>query len=267
MALSTISLLEAAALAQGCFRAPSCTFASQVVPPTRPHLRSPCAVISFLSCWGISLARLHVGRLRGGSWSLLSGSTCLKPCSSGRFAPACCWQLLPVLWPAALRLVASQLDATLDCPVTRFRTAQQSLLAWRMWTVGRDLRLFPQCREAACIVAYCTRVVRQLVGQLNPALPAVALLDTYGWDVDIARMYRLPPLSRLYRCPADYYDHVQDRVSVAPRSVGLHTRRQLQDAFADMPLQLPHWLGLPLQLRPELLPLLGCLAAWFHTKC
>ena len=151
-------------------------------------------------------------------------------------APACCWQLPPVLWPAALRLVASQLDATIGCPVTRFRSAQQSSLAWRMWTVGRDLRLFPQCREAACIAAYCTQVVRQLVGPLNPALPAGALLDTYGWDIDIARMYRLPPLSRLYRCPADYYDHVQDRVSVAPRSVALHTRRQLQDAFADMPL-------------------------------
>ena len=101
-------------------------------------------------------------------------------------AHACCWQLPPVPWPAALCLVACQLDATIGCPVTRFRSAQQSSLAWRMWT-GRNLRLFPQCREAACIAAaYCTQVVRQLVGPLDPALPALAMLDTYGWDVDSA---------------------------------------------------------------------------------
>ena len=50
-----------------------------------------------------------------------------------------------------------------------------------------------------------------------------------------------------------------------PRSVGLHTRRQLQDAFNDMPLQLPTWLSWPLHLRPELLPLLACLTAWFQA--
>ena len=114
-----------------------------------------------------------------------------------------------------------------------FRSAQQSSLAWRMWTVGQDLRLFPQCRKAACIAAYCTQVVRQLVGPVDPAMPAVASLDTYGWDVAIARMYWLPPLWRLYRSPEYFYDHVQDRVSVVSRSVGLHTRRQLQDAFAS----------------------------------
>ena len=32
-------------------------------------------------------------------------------------------------------------------------------------------------------------------------------------------MFRVPSLSRLYRCPADCCDHVQDRVSVARRSV------------------------------------------------
>ena len=114
-------------------------------------------------------------------------------------------------------------------------SAQQSSLARRMWTVGRDLRLR---KSAGRLPALLLTVHRWLGNSLNSALPAVALLDTYGWDVDIARMYRL----RLYRCPANYYDHVQDRVSVAPRSVGLHTRRQLQDAFADIPLQLPYCL-------------------------
>ena len=102
-------------------------------------------------------------------------------------------------------------------------------------------------------------MVRQLAGPLDAETSVVASLDTYGWDVDISRMYRLPPLWRLYRSPEDYYDHVLDRVSVAPRSVGLHTRRQLQDAFNDMSLQFPTWLGWPLHLRSELLPLLACL--------
>ena len=168
----------------------------------------------------------------------------------------CCW----------LCLAARQLETTIGMPVTRFRSAQQSSLAWRMWTVGRDLRLFPQSHEAACIAAYCTQVVRQLAGPARPTTSVLASLDTYGWDVDIARMYRLPPLWRLYRSPEEYYDHVMDRVSVAPRSVGLHTRRQLQDAFQDMPLQLPTWLGWPLRLRAELLPLLACLTAWFQTE-
>ena len=100
---------------------------------------------------------------------------------------------------------------------------------------------------------------------MDAAETAVASLDTYGRDVDIARMYRLPPLWRLYHSPEDYYDHVLDQVSVALLSVGLHTRRQLQDALSDMPLQLPTWLGWPLHLRPELLPLWACLTAWFQT--
>ena len=50
--------------------------------------------------------------------------------------------------------------------------------------------------------------------------------------------------------------------SLWPRSVGLHT----QDAFDDMPLQLPTWLSWPLHLRPEILPLLACLTAWFQTE-
>ena len=147
-------------------------------------------------------------------------------------ARACCWQLPSVLWPDALRLAARQLETIIGMPVTRVRSAQQSSLAWRMWTVGRDLRLFPQCREAACVAAYCTQVVRQLAGPVRPTTPVLASLDTYGWDVDIARMYRLPPLWRLYRSPEEYYDPVMDRVSVASRSVGLHTRRQLQVTVA-----------------------------------
>ena len=75
-------------------------------------------------------------------------------------------------------------------------------------------------------------------------------------------MRRLPPLLRLYRMPGEYFEHVMDGVSMAPRSVGLHTRRELQDAFRDMPLQLPHWLCWPVQLRPELLPLFACLPSW-----
>ena len=47
-------------------------------------------------------------------------------------------------------------------------------------------------------------------------------------------MYRMPPLWRLYHSLEDYYDHVLDQVSVAPQLVGLHTQRQLQDAFSDM---------------------------------
>ena len=135
-----------------------------------------------------------------------------------------------------------------------------------MWFVGCDLRHFPQCREAACIAAYCMQVVRQLAGSSNASAAAVSSLDTYGWNVSIARMYRLPPLWRLYRSPKEYYDHVMDRVSVVLRSVGLHTRRQLQDAFADLPLQLPSWLDGPLHLRPELLPLWACLTAWFQAE-
>ena len=100
---------------------------------------------------------------------------------------------------------------------------------------------------------------------MDAAETAVVSLDTYGWDVDIARMYRLPPLWRLYHSPEDYYAHVLDQVSVAPLSVGLHTRRQLQDVLSDMPLQLPTWLGWPLHLRSELLPLWACLTAWFQT--
>ena len=122
-----------------------------------------------------------------------------------------------------------------------------------MWTVGRDLRLFPQCREAACIAAYCTQVVRQLAGPLDAAASVVAL-DTYGWDVDIPRMYCLPPLWCLYRSLEDYYDHVMDRVSVAQRSVGLHTRRQLQDALNDMPFAA-HFLANALE---EALAETGC---------
>ena len=109
-------------------------------------------------------------------------------------AHACCWQLPPVPWPDALRLAARQLEAIIGVPVTRFRSAQQRSLAWRMWTVGCDLRLFPQFRQAACIAAYCTQVVRQLAGPLDAAASAVASLNTYGWDVDIACMCRLPPL-------------------------------------------------------------------------
>ena len=179
---------------------------------------------------------------------------------------ACCWQLPPVTWPAALRLAARQLEIIRGVPVTRFRSVHQSSLARRVWTAGRDLRLFPLCREAACIAAYCTQVVRQLTGPVDAETSGLASLDTYGWDDDISRKYRLPSLKRLYRSPEDYYDHVLDRVAVAPRSVGLHTRRQLQDAFHDMPLQLPTWLGWPLHLRPELLPLLACLTAWFQTE-
>ena len=44
-----------------------------------------------------------------------------------------------------------------------FSRAEHSLRAWLPHTH---------------IAAYCTQVVRQLVGPLNPALPAVALLDT-----------------------------------------------------------------------------------------
>ena len=40
-------------------------------------------------------------------------------------------------------------------------------------------------------------------------------------------------------------------------SPSTHTQRQLQDVFADLPLQLPTWLDGPLHLRPELLPLWG----------
>ena len=58
---------------------------------------------------------------------------------------------------------------------------------------------------------------------------------------------------------------MMDRVSVAPRSVGLHTRRQLQDALNDMPFELPTWLGWPLHLRPELLALLAGFTAWFQA--
>ena len=177
----------------------------------------------------------------------------------------CCWQLPPVQWDDALRLAERQLEAIMGVPRTRFRSARQSSLAWRMWFVGRDLRLFPQCREAACIAAYCTQVVRQLAGSPNASVAAVSSLDTYGWDVSIARIPLSASLAPLPQ-PEEYYDHVRARVSVAPRSVGLHTRRQLQDAFADLPLQLPTWLDGPLHLRPELLPLWACLTAWFQAK-
>ena len=54
----------------------------------------------------------------------------------GQLAHACCWQLPPVPWPDALRLAARQLEIIIGVPVTRFRSVQQSSLAWRMWAVG-----------------------------------------------------------------------------------------------------------------------------------
>ena len=80
-------------------------------------------------------------------------------------AHACCWQLPSVPWPDALRLAACQLETIIGVPVTRFWSVQQSSLAWRMWTVGRDLRLFPQCREAACILRASGSATRWSLGR------------------------------------------------------------------------------------------------------
>ena len=77
-----------------------------------------------------------------------------------------------------------------------FRPHTQSTLAWRLWYVGRPLRFFPRCREAAG---------SQVDVDLLAALAA----------------RRLPPLRRLCDTPMEYCGHVMDPV-FGPQSVGYH---------------------------------------------
>ena len=97
-----------------------------------------------------------------------------------QIARNCCRQLTATPWHVALHLAARQLESMIGVPASRFRSVHQNSLAWRLWHVGRDLRLFPQCREAACIAAYCTQVVRYLVHHSGTDTTALAPLDTYG---------------------------------------------------------------------------------------
>ena len=64
-----------------------------------------------------------------------------------RVARNSCRQLTATPWHAALRIVSQRLDEMIGVPASRFRPVQQCPLAWRLWHVGRDLRLFPQCRR------------------------------------------------------------------------------------------------------------------------
>ena len=82
------------------------------------------------------------------------------------------------------------------------------------------------------------------------ATPALVSLDIYGWDVEIVRMFRLPPLRRLYWRSEKYCDHVIDRVSVALRSV-VCTRGSNYKPYVTCSY-IPNWLCWPLHLRSEL---------------
>ena len=101
-----------------------------------------------------------------------------RPCSACS-SVLCCPSLTAACFAKAAHnnyledLVPGRLNTRVECctaappimgvPVTRFQSARQSCLAHVVCAIC----VFSQCREATCIAAYCTQVVRQLAGSLN----------------------------------------------------------------------------------------------------
>ena len=98
---------------------------------------------------------------------------------------------MPSVWPSA------SLMPSWECLGRVFSRLAKALLPGACGLLAVTCVSSRKCREATCIAACCTQMIRQLAGSPGASVAAVSSLDTYGWDVSIARMYRFPPLWRL----------------------------------------------------------------------